>query len=641
MNSTNKDNNNERCLVIILGQTRCYEKTFQNIKYNLIDKLNADVCVCVGANKSSPTTPFHKISKYNFTITEPDDWGNSFDFMYKRIISKYPTRTNIPPWRDLLKIGNQWLGGIPDKHQHPGSAGILIFMRWFLMEMIKKHDLINLYDRFVITRSDYIYTLPHPSLKYLDKENIWIPYGEQYGGYTDRHVVISNRDIFSYLNIFETIILNNEFQKILQINDELNLEQIIKLNLIYHKVNDRVKYFPYIMYTIKLHKEDTSWHKDSGHLYNGIYIKYIVEFESAVYYLNEYLTYYPLIKNETKKNNYCKYEHFTNTIIPYDIDKFYFKQDIIKINWYSNNKYAYMLKNPHIYIIHVNSIRILYYLGVLADYYNNSNTPIDNTNYNTIKNLEPPYKFQWHEIWCKLLKDILIKHNFQDQKLQWEFGDIQQIQHKFAFVKNRTNRCRSTILYSLQLYEVERFKTVIDIDFENKFDRVYWRGITTGEPDNIANRFTLVKKYFEFNNDIDIGFSSIVQGKEAYKKYIKMNESWRDFLHYKYVISVHGNDADIDLSWKLASNSVVLMAKPQYFTWFMEDLLIPGYHYVLLKDDFSDLREKLDWCKANQDKCKEIIEHAHQYMNIFRNINVERDIEREVLKLYFEKINNI
>ena len=192
----------------------------------------------------------------------------------------------------------------------------------------------------------------------------------------------------------------------------------------------------------------------------------------------------------------------------------------------------------------------------------------------------------------------------------------------------------------IDTHDIERFKTIIDIDFQHNLERLYWRGVTTGQLDRTANRFTLVEKYFASERDIDIGFTSIVQEKEAYKKYIKDWGGWQDFLHHKYIISVHGNDADIDLSWKLASHSVVLMAKPQYFTWFMEDLLIPGYHYVLLKDDFSDLREKLDWCKANQDKCKEIIEHAHQYMEIFKDINVERAIEREVLKLYFEKINN-
>tara|TARA_A100001015_G_scaffold278035_1_gene337838 strand:- start:1955 stop:3877 length:1923 start_codon:yes stop_codon:yes gene_type:complete len=637
MDASNGEHSNERCLIIILAQTRCHEKTFKNIKYNLIDKLNADLCLCVAEDKYASPSLFNTIAKYNFTITEPDDWGVNFDIMYKDIISKYPDRTDIPPWRDLLKIRNQWLGGIPDEHQHPGSAGILIYFRWFLMDLIEKHNFTKLYDRFIITRSDYIYTLPHPSLEYLDKNYIWIPYGEQYDGYTDRHVIISSKDIFSYLNIFETIILDKELQEIMKMNQNWNLEQIIKLNLLYHGLEERIRPFPYIMYTIKFNKEDTSWQKNTGHLHNGVFVKYIVEFERAVYYLNEYLTKYPLIKEEKNKNHYCKYGHFTNTFIPYDIDKFYYQQNVLDINWDTNQKYAYMLKNPQIYIIHVNSMRILYYLGVLSHY--NNNISSSTTNYNTITDLDPPYKLKWHKIWGERLKKILIKHNFKDKKLQWVFGDIEEIQHKFALVKNRTYRCRTTIIYSLQIYDIEKFKTINDINFENKLNRVYWRGPTTGQPHRTANRFTLVKKYFNSNSDIDIGFSGIIQDKQSYNKYIKDWGGWQDFLHNKYIISVHGNDADVDLSWKLASNSVVLMAKPQYFTWFMEDLLIPGYHYILLKDDFSDLREKLDWCKANQDKCKEIIAHAHKYMEIFRDINVERDIEREVLRIYFEKTN--
>ena len=137
MSISNKDYTNERCLVFILGQIRCHEKTFENIKYNVIDRLKADVCLCVGAERMASPTPFHKIAKYDFTITEPEDWGEKFDYMYEQIISKHSERTDIPPWRDLFKIGNQWLGGISDEHQHLGSAGILIYFRWFLMEMIK------------------------------------------------------------------------------------------------------------------------------------------------------------------------------------------------------------------------------------------------------------------------------------------------------------------------------------------------------------------------------------------------------------------------------------------------------------------------------------------------------------------------
>ena len=61
-------------------------------------------------------------------------------------------------WREFLKIKDQFLGGIKDEHdQHPGSAGILIFFRWFLLKNLIDNDLIDKYDRFIITRSDFTY----------------------------------------------------------------------------------------------------------------------------------------------------------------------------------------------------------------------------------------------------------------------------------------------------------------------------------------------------------------------------------------------------------------------------------------------------------------------------------------------------
>ena len=94
-------------------------------------------------------------------------------------------------------------------------------------------------------------------------------------------------------------------------------------------------------------------------------------------------------------------------------------------------------------------------------------------------------------------------------------------------------------------------------------------------------------------------------------------------LQYKYQISIPGNDKDSGLNWKLASNSVVLMAHPKIESWLMEGLLQPYVHYVPLKDDYSDLDEILDWCKSNDDKCKEIVINAQQFMRQFQDFNNE------------------
>ena len=62
-------------------------------------------------------------------------------------------------------------------------------------------------------------------------------------------------------------------------------------------------------------------------------------------------------------------------------------------------------------------------------------------------------------------------------------------------------------------------------------------------------------------------------------------------------MSIEGNDKDSGLQWKLNSNSVVFMPRPTKISWLMEDTLVPGKHYILIKDDFSDIDEKFKWCE--------------------------------------------
>ena len=193
-----------------------------------------------------------------------------------------------------MKIKDQFLGGINDSHnQHPGSAGILIFFRWFLLKNIIDNNLINEYDRFIITRSDYIYQLPHPKVELMNENYIWIPDCEHYGGYTDRHVVLSKNNIESYLNIFNNMVLrSNEYYMKMNMNMKnnifLNLEKLIKFNIEQNNVLHLVKEFPYVMYAVRNINGPTRW---SGGIYSnelGYYIKYHSEYNKSSYYKNEF-----------------------------------------------------------------------------------------------------------------------------------------------------------------------------------------------------------------------------------------------------------------------------------------------------------------------------------------------------------------
>jgi len=73
----------------------------------------------------------------------------------------------------------------------------------------------------------------------------------------------------------------------------------------------------------------------------------------------------------------------------------------------------------------------------------------------------------------------------------------------------------------------------------------------------------------------------------------------------------------------------------------MEGTLIPNYHYIEIKKDYSDLEEKLNYYINHTDKALEIIMNAHHYISQFQNRKREDLISLLVLNKYFEKTSQI
>ena len=121
-------NKTESVLIIVLAETRAYKYTFDLFKKNLLNILQADLCLCVANNqREDADNPFYQFAKYIWTYDEPEDWGDAFD-------NAQNITGHKKNWRKLLEIKDQWLGGIKGAEEHPGSAGILLFFRWFLKE---------------------------------------------------------------------------------------------------------------------------------------------------------------------------------------------------------------------------------------------------------------------------------------------------------------------------------------------------------------------------------------------------------------------------------------------------------------------------------------------------------------------------
>lgn len=253
------------------------------------------------------------------------------------------------------------------------------------------------------------------------------------------------------------------------------------------------------------------------------------------------------------------------------------------------------------------------------------------------------------------LKKLLIKTNNIDKFFYFRRGDIisKKDQHMLCLSKNRYENSKDSII--LRCLNFKRhwgnyYQKPKDIKFEKKTNMIFWRGTSTGCSQHFTatewnprpvNRFTLLNNWFNKDKKIDIGFSKLHRNwlKEEYSKYVKGKCKISKFLKHKYILSLEGNDKDSGLNWKLNSNSLVLMPKPRVTSWLMETTLIPNYHYILLRDDFNDLREKLKWCDNHQNKCKEIIKNANTFMRQFSNIKQEELLEINVINKYFSLIN--
>ena len=112
-----------------------------------------------------------------------------------------------------------------------------------------------------------------------------------------------------------------------------------------------------------------------------------------------------------------------------------------------------------------------------------------------------------------------------------------------------------------------------------------------------------------------------------------------EHLDYKFIMSLEGNDVASNLKWVMSSNSIAVTPRHTQETWFMEGTLQPNYHYIEVKEDFSDLEERLTYYIEHPAEAEAIIQHAHEYVAQFLNKKREKLISLLVLKKYFEITN--
>lgn len=103
-----------------------------------------------------------------------------------------------------------------------------------------------------------------------------------------------------------------------------------------------------------------------------------------------------------------------------------------------------------------------------------------------------------------------------------------------------------------------------------------------------------------------------------------------DSLTYCYQINVDGNTCSYSrMFWTLLSNSLLLKQETDHIQWYY-GLLERWKHYVPLKEDCSDVIDKILWAHGHDDECQQIAKNATEL--------VPKIFEEDRLVDYLEKL---
>jgi len=216
-----------------------------------------------------------------------------------------------------------------------------------------------------------------------------------------------------------------------------------------------------------------------------------------------------------------------------------------------------------------------------------------------------------------------------DFRLHYLFGDITSVPDTPSFLKSRPIAGDNANAILLNLVKHRHFYFPRDrIPFEAKQGMAIWRG-SLGRTN--PKRRALLARYRD-HRLCDVGYTKSKASEDIPPSpFVPPSRQ----LRYRYIISIEGNDVATNLKWILASNSLCLMPRPVYETWFMEGRLEAGKCFVPLRDDFEDLEEKILYYERHQEEARAIIGQANKAVLLFKDARQERIVSLLVMYKYF------
>jgi len=231
------------------------------------------------------------------------------------------------------------------------------------------------------------------------------------------------------------------------------------------------------------------------------------------------------------------------------------------------------------------------------------------------------YRYDWYQIFDK--SDV--------RQCAVKFGDVTNEYDQPTFTKSRPIQGIKNNNILLPLDSIRHLTFINDkTSFKSKKNNAVWRGACYQE-----HRKLFLHQCAGINT-CNIADTSQHSEKGIFRKsknYLSLQEQ----LKYKFIFAIEGTDVASNLKWIMGSNSIPVMPKPKYETWFCESKLIPGEHYIEISDDFSNTEDVIDNYLSKPKLCDEISEAGKEYAAPYRARQRQFSIAREVAEKYFEQ----
>ena len=120
------------------------------------------------------------------------------------------------------------------------------------------------------------------------------------------------------------------------------------------------------------------------------------------------------------------------------------------------------------------------------------------------------------------------------------------------------------------------------------------------------------------------GLGMLNTGIAASNQFMTMAEQ----SQYKYIIHVDGNVNAYRLLTTMMTGSLIIRVDGPYLSW-VDQIIKPNVHYILVKPDLSDLLQKIKWCEMSPKSAQKIAKAGYEF--------AKRALTREFVNETIEK----